>query len=380
VSSTDSSRGTTADDGYTIRPYEPSDLQDFLRLDSRVWDRTRTPAWFRWKYTDNPYTDHTPVFVAEYDGEIVGARPFLAVPLRVDDRSVLAFQPADTMVDPDHRRAGVFRRMTTHALAAYRDTEPALYFNFPNQHARPGYLDLGWRVVAPEVTYYRVETPTQVRGGDGLTQRAIGAARPVLRGYYAARQALSTPPSDLGVREIDGVPIERLVALHDRQQPSTIHADRTEQFLRWRLASPVWERRSYLVGDRATNTPIAAVVARSRTTDDGLRLTQVVDIAPLCGGERWREAIWRGLETVIETHPTTNLFAASDGAVPHRILAAFGFLRDDTLPLSRLTTFDSMLVVRPNGDPDDEAAWQVAGRAVDDPDNWCVTFAERDTS
>jgi len=39
-----------------------------------------------------------------------------------------------------------------------------------------------------------------------------------------------------------------------------------------------------------------------------------------------------------------------------------------------------MLVTRPNGDPDDEAAWQVGGRAIDDPDNWCITFAERDTS
>ena len=380
MSSTGSGRGATAEDGYTIRPYEPSDLDGFLRLDSRVWDRTRTPAWFRWKYADNPYTDHTPVFVAEYDGEIVGARPFLVMPLRIGDRSVLAYQPADTMVDPDHRREGIFRRMTTHALAAYRDGDPALYFNFPNQHARPGYLDLGWRAVAPEVTYYRVETPTQVRGNGGLRQRAVGATRPVLRGYYAARQALSTPLERLTVRAVDGAPIEQLARLHARRRPPTIHADRTERFLRWRLASPVWERRTYLVGDPPAAEPIAAVVARSRTTDEGLRLTQVVDVAPLCGGQRWREALWRGVEAVVESHPTTNLFAASDGAIPHSVLAAFGFLPDDSLPISRLTTFDSMLVVRPNGDPDDEAAWQVDGRAIDDPDNWCVTFAERDTS
>ena len=380
MSSTDSPRGATAEDRYRIRPYEPSDLDGFLRLDSRVWDRTRTPAWFRWKYADNPYTDHVPVFVAEFDGEIVGARPFLAMPLHVGDQSVIAYQPSDTMVDPDHRRSGVFRRMTTRALSVYRGGEPALFFNFPNQHARPGYLDLGWRTVAPEVTYYRVETPTQVRGDGGLRQRAVGAARPMLRGYYAARQAISTPPEGLSVREVDGAPIGRLAALHARRQPSTIHADRTERFLRWRLASPVWERRTYLVGDPPDGEAVAAVVARSRTTATGIRLTQVVDVAPLCGGQRWQAALWRGVEAVIESHPTTNLFAVSDGAIPHRILAAFGFLRDDSLPLSRLTTFDSKLVVRPNGDPDDGAAWRVAGRAVDDPDSWCVTFAERDTS
>ncbi|WP_253736646.1 GNAT family N-acetyltransferase [Halohasta salina] len=381
MSPTDSARGATVENGYRIRPYEPADLAGFLRLDSRVWDRTRSREWFRWKYADNPYTDHTPVFVADYDGEIVGARPFLAMPLRVDDRSVLAFQPADTMVDPNHRREGIFRRMTTRALAAYRDGEPALFFNFPNQHARPGYLDLGWRAVAPEVTYYRIETPTRVRGqNNGLGQRAADIARPLLRGYYGARRALSTPPDDLGVREVDGAPVELVAGLHDRRRPSTIHAGRTEQFLRWRLASPIWERRTYLVGDPPDEEPIAAVVARSRTTDDGLRLTQVIDVAPLSGGPRWQAALWRGLDAVIRTHPTTALFAVSDGAIPHRTLAAFGFLRDDSLPLSRLTTFDSMLVVRPNGDVDDETAWRVGGRAVDDPDNWCVTFAERDTS
>ena len=382
MSSTDSTRGARADDGYTIRLYEPSDLDGFLRLDSRVWDRTRTPAWFRWKYADNPYIDHVPVFIAEYDGEIVGARPFLAMPLRIGDRSVMAYQPSDTMVDPDHRRSGVFRRMTTHALSAYRDGEPALFFNFPNQHVRPGYLDLGWRAVAPEVTYYRIETPTRVRGDGGLRQRVVGAARPMLRGYYAARQALSTPPEGLSVREVDGAHIGRLAMLHARQQPSTIHANRTERFLRWRLASPVWERRTYLVDDERSNddAPIAALIARSRTTDDDLRLTQVIDVAPLCGGQRWREALWRGLEVILRTHPATALFAVSDGAIPHSILATFGFLPDDSLPISRLTTFDSMLVTRPNGDPDDEAAWQVGGRAIDDPDNWCVTFAERDTS
>lgn len=381
MSSTDSGRGATAEDGYTIRPYEPSDLEGFLRLDSRVWNRTRSPEWFRWKYADNPYTDHTPVFVADYDGEIVGARPFLAMPLRIGDRSVMAFQPADTMVDPDHRRSGVFRRMTAHALSTYRNGEPALFFNFPNQHARPGYLDLGWRVVAPEVTYYRIETPSTVRSDGGLKQRTAGALQPMLRGYYAARRSLSTPPDDRPVQQVDGVPIERLAVLHSRRQPPTIHADRTEQFLRWRLASPVWERRTYLVGEQSTDDePVAALVARSRTTDDGLRLTQVVDVAPLCGGQRWREALWSGLSTVIESHPAAALFAVSDGAIPHSVLAAFGFLPDDSLPLSRLTTFDSMLVTRPNGDPDDADAWEIAGRTVDDPDNWCVTFAERDTS
>jgi hypothetical protein len=271
--------------------------------------------------------------------------------------------------------------MTTHALSAYRDREPALFFNFPNQYARPGYLTLGWREVAPEITYYRVETPTAIRSGSDLSQTAVGVLSPFINGYYTARQALSTAPDGLWVRQIDGVAIDRLSDLHSRRHPPTIHAERTETFLRWRLSSPVWERRTYFVADATSaDQPIAAVVARSRSTSEGFRLTQVVDVAPLCGGLRWQQALWKGLETVVSTHPETDLFAVSDGAIPHKILIKLGFLSDDSLPLSRFTTFESTLVVRPNDDPTDEMAWQIAGQPADDPDNWCVTFAERDTT
>lgn len=379
VSPTNSPPEATTAGRYTIRPYEPQDRAGFLRLDRQVWDRNRGAAWFDWKYTDNPYTDHVPIIVAEYDGRIVGARPFLVFRLRVGEESVVAFQPADTMVDPDHRRAGVFSQMTAYALSVYRDQEPAIFFNFPNQHARPGYLRLGWREVKPAVTYYRIESPAAV-SSDSLPARAASVAEPVVNAYYAARRRLSRKPTGLSVRVLEEPAIEQLVAVHRRHRPAAIHADRTARFLRWRLASPVWERQTHLVESTARNEPLAALVARTRRTDDGLRLTQVVDVAPLCGRQRWWEALRVGLDSVVSTHTETDLFALSNGAIPHDVATAVGFLRDDSFPLSRFKTYDSMLVTRPNADPDDEAAWRLNGQAVDDGDNWCVTFAERDTT
>jgi len=379
--STDSRSGVAAADRYTIRAFEGADLEGFLRLDRQVWDRRRSPEWVRWKYVDNPIADHTPIIVAEDDGEIVGVRPFLVFELRLGGETVTAYQPADTMVHPDHRREGIFRRMTTHALSTYRNGEPALFFNFPNEYARPGYLDLGWRAVAPERTYYRVETPAAMPTGSGIPQEALRALRPVLKGYYGARRRLARASEELTVRQVDGAAVDRLARLHDRRRPATIHADRTEAFLDWRLSSPVWERRTYLVEPTDTGgEPLAALVARSRTTGSGFRLTQVVDVAPLCGGTRWQAALQYGLRAVVSSHPSTDLFAVSDGAIPHRVLTAVGFLPDDSLPLSRFRSFDSMLVTRPNGDPETESAWQVGGLTIDDPDNWCVTFVERDTT
>jgi len=378
------SSGATAADHYTIRSYKPADLDGVLRLDREVWNRNRSPEWFRWKYGQTPYADQTPVFVAECAGEIVGARPFLAFRLRIGGESVVAYQPSDTMVHPDHRRKGVFRQLTEHALSTYRNREPALFFNFPNQYVRPGYLALGWRAVGPEVTYYRIERPAAVH--NGRAGRLLAGLQPAVQGYYAARKRLSTDPAGLTVRQLAGVPHDQLVALHNHHQPETIHAERTERFLRWRLASPSWTRRTYLVEESAgqrgkkERTTVAALVARSRTTDEGLRLTQVVEVAPLAGGQRWREALQQGLHAVISTHPETELFAVSDGAIPHTVLSAVGFLADDSRALSTVTSYDSMLVVRPNGEPNDETAWRLAGQRLDEANNWCVTFAERDTT
>ncbi|MFB9804071.1 GNAT family N-acetyltransferase [Haladaptatus pallidirubidus] len=96
----------TAEDGYVVRWYEERDLSGFLSLDRAVFGRNRSERWFRWKYVDNPYIDHVPVFVVEKDGEIVGTRPFLAFRMRTGSETVLALQPADTMVHPEHRRRG----------------------------------------------------------------------------------------------------------------------------------------------------------------------------------------------------------------------------------------------------------------------------------
>lgn len=373
--------GATAAADYTIRAYESEDLDGVLRVDRRVWRRERSPEWFRWKYVDNPFVDQPPVFVAEHDAEIVGARPFVAMPLCLGDTVVMALQPADTMVDPDHRRQGVFRRMTEYALEYYRDSDYRLFFNFPNQHVKPGYLKLGWRAVTPKETYYRIETPSAV-ASSGLRGRAAGLCRPPLQAYYALQARRSglvdgfVSQAHKPVQQVDGADIDRLVGLHSRRRPEQIHADRSEEFLRWRLASPLWSRRTYLVGG---SRPLVAVVARSRTTSDGIRLTQIADIAPLCGGQRWEHGLERALKSIVATHPQTDLFAASNGAIPHRVLASLGFLSDCRLPLSWAASFESTLAVRPNGEPA-RADWLLDGVAVDDSDSWCVTFLERDTA
>lgn len=364
---------------YQTRRYRQDDVRGVLELDRAVWDRDRDPEWFRWKYEQNPYVDEAPVFVAEQRGTIVGARPFMAFQLRAGDETRLALQASDTMVHPDHRRRGLFTRMTERALDTYGSGYPGYYFNFPNEQSRSGYEKMDWRQVRPRVTYYRVERPRAFLDGSMAEQLIGHAAGPTIRGYARTRRVASstTNQATVDVERLDGAPIQRLVSLYRQRVPEQIHAHRTAAFFEWRFASPVWNRKTYVA--TVDGEDVVGLMTRTRTVDDGKVVTQVADVLPLVGGDQWQAAISVLLGAMIEDHDRTDLFSIVPAAVPRKLLTSFGFLPDDTFPLSRLTNHDKTLVTRPF-DPEADGAWSWNGRALDDHTNWLVSYVEQDTA
>ncbi|MFC6728132.1 GNAT family N-acetyltransferase, partial [Natronoarchaeum mannanilyticum] len=169
----------TASDGYVVRPYRPSDREQFLELYETVFGKSRTAEWFSWRY-GGPYADRPRMFVAERNGELVGAEPFISFSMRAGDGTTLAIQPADAMVHPDHRRNGLLTRMTEQALEYFGGREPSFVFNFPNEAAKGAYLKLGWVEVGTVATAYRVHNPStffEAFGGrgDGVAGSAADA-------------------------------------------------------------------------------------------------------------------------------------------------------------------------------------------------------------
>ncbi|KTG11666.1 hypothetical protein AUR64_00295 [Haloprofundus marisrubri] len=375
----------TNDDGeYCVRGYETSDREGLLALDRTVWDRPRGREWFDWKYVENPYVDHVPIFVAERDGEIVGARPFLVLPIRGRQETGVAFQPADTMVHPDHRRRGLFTRMTTAALSYYADAGvddgPDFYFNFPNDMSRPGYEKLGWKAAGRRTTFYRVQDPSAFVG-TRLNEVGESFARlttPVAKRYYRTRDRAVRTNRQFVVHRHRAVPVDRLAELYERSVPDQLHAARDAQFYRWRLASPLWERLTYVVeGD---DGPLAALVARTRTTKDGadgITITQFAELTPLVGDNEWLAGVSRLFEAALEEHADSDVVATSGSGLPRDFLAERGFLADDERPLSLLTRSRATVVARPTTD---DSPWTFGGVALDDHESWYVSFLERDTT
>lgn len=153
---------------YELRDYRPGDEEAFLSLlKSNLGESAAAPQsrrFWSWKHLENPFGGSYGVFA--WDG-----RASRALALRVlmrwrfvdpEGRAVAAARAVDTATDPAFRRMGLFTALTTRAVADLTSAGTGFIFNTPNASSLPGYLKLGWRVVAAWPLYARVLRPLRL--------------------------------------------------------------------------------------------------------------------------------------------------------------------------------------------------------------------------
>ncbi|QZX98848.1 GNAT family N-acetyltransferase [Halobaculum rubrum] len=365
---------------YTFRPYEPGDVGDFLDLFEATWDERRSEEWVRWRFEENPYLDHVPMFVAEAGGRVVGARPYFAFRMRVGTEPALALLTVDTMVHPDHRGRGLFTTMTRRSLDYYADGDVDFVFNQPNEASRSGYLRLGFRALDRCRTYHRVRHPGAFLDeylGEWSASGITRGADLLMSGYLQLSTGDGWDTDDVSVRRVAGVAVGELAHLARRPVLPGITADRDEAFYRWRFASPEWQRTTYIASQGGET--LAAVIARTRTNGEGVMMTQIADLAPMSGCRDWKRGLAACTEAVIADASASDVVSAPTRAFPADVATAYGFRRDDTLPLSAGSSTDSVLCVRSLHEDDDDP-WTLHDVSLCDPRNWALSFAERDTT
>ncbi|MCU4801667.1 GNAT family N-acetyltransferase [Halobacteria archaeon HArc-gm2] len=377
-----STRQATGDtDQYEIRPFEPGDRAGYLTLFDRVLSGG-DDEWFAWKYADNPFADHVPIVVATDGDSVVGAKSAVPQRVRVGDRAVDALQPADTMVDPDHRRQGLFSRMTEVMKERYADRSQQLFFNFPNEMTLAGGKKHGWVEVGRVPTYYRIQRARGMANGDlpAPVDQGLDLLDPVFDAYLTARAKLSpSSPPDVTVEENEDVPADVLADLYERAVPDELHAERSATFYDWRFENPKWTYQTYLAGPadssgRLSEPDVDVGVVAGSGTRNGQSMVNVVDVAPLAGAARL-PALKAALERVCVRHADADVIAVSGHAIPADLLSSFGFLSDTDVPLSLVSSPSAMASypLTENG------SWSIDGRNIRRIDDWLVTFAEQDT-
>ena len=381
-----------ADDEYEIRAYEPTDRDAVLALYERTFGG-RSEAWFEWYYVENPYLEEVPIVVAEHGGEIVGARPSLPVPLAVGERRVLALVQVDPMVHPDHRRQGLFSRMVTHVYHRYASREPAVSVGFPNEAVRGALEKLGSELSLhagvsyrfPE--YFRVNDPAAMMREETDNSTHLALARlstPAVGGYLAIRDALASAGGEIAVERVEGVPATRLTALAGEPPPGVVRAVRDEAFYRWRFGDPRYDYRTYLA--LSGGDPVAAIVARWPSNPETQEhVVHVSEVTPPTRDERGSESRGRDrrekalaalLDCVIEDAADAAGIATGGSAIPPALLAERGFRHRNRFPLSAVSG-TNYFVARPLTDEDVEE-WTVGDCRLSDPENWQLSYFERE--
>jgi len=357
---------------YAIESFRQDDVTAFLELYETVFGHQRSQAWFRWKYVDNPYTDHVPIVVARNraDGTLIGCRSYLPLEVTVAGTRVTAFQPCDTMVHPDHRRQGLFTAMNRWGLERYRDDGPAFFFNFPNTLSKAGNERLGWQPVGQVPMYYRVQNPAATLGRwlDHRTDRAAtdsravadrvesGLSRTLEAGLSTA--AVSThrvcdhfaaDGSTIGlqVEQYARPPDDVIEELTDTAS-SGIHVCRTPQFYHWRLANPVHQYETLVAFRTDTGAPVGALLVSP--VDEHLR---IVDRLPrVATGEESaleRGALERLLEQALERFRDRSFVTAFGQVLPRPL--RYRFLPDTEPPMRAIIKPTARtLYARPSGE------------------------------
>lgn len=371
-------------DEYAIRDYRPTDREAYLDLFATVFDGAPDSEWFAWKYERNPYVEDVPIVVAESGGEIVGARSFFALEMETGARRVPALQPCDTMVHPEHRRRGLFTRMTEAAIDGYRGTDVPFFFNYPNANSLPGNLKLGWRVVGSAPTAYRIQRPGRYVEGrlPAVVDRLVGAtANGGATAYHWVRRQVARTdevPSDVTIERRSTVPAEKLASIDDHRYDGTFRPARTKTFYEWRFENPEWDYEAYLA--RRDGDYVAGFVVGSRRTERGTTV-QFTDVTPQSGADP--SVIARLADRVLADRATATTVVCATERLPPEVRAAFGFHSDDAFPLSRMSR-PATLVVRPVGPQDRkggdlrEEDWTVDGARLDDPTSWSMSLSDRD--
>ena len=137
---------------YEILKYRPELKEKIFDLQTHLWspDRALNRAYFEWKYDHNPYIFPPLIYVAFYNGQMVGMRGLMGAAWQRDGTSQTKICPcaSDVVILPQHRNRGLFEKLTSAALKEAADRGYSFAFNLSGGGATVmTSLASGWRSV-----------------------------------------------------------------------------------------------------------------------------------------------------------------------------------------------------------------------------------------
>ncbi len=209
----------------------------------------KTEAFWQWKHRENPFGRSYGIVAldgaASGEGRHAAAvRMLLRWRFRASDgETVRAARAVDTATHPDHRRRGLFARLTQQAIADLTADGTRLIFNTPNAYSLPGYLKMGWQAVDSRPIYLRPLRPLRM---------ALRRVRPVapnagkMDEFFDEEAIL---PWTEFVKRHAAQAFELAETWEQRRRPAGLRTERSQAYYSWRYGRhphvtywvcPVW--------------------------------------------------------------------------------------------------------------------------------------------
>ncbi len=351
-------------DEYLVRTYESRDRDRILSLFETEWGYRPSADWFDWKYVDDPYLSHVPITLAERDGEIVAVQGYVPCRVRRGEHVVLALKPVDAVVHPDHRRKGLYSRITERGISYYSEHESAFFFNFPNAASLGAQQDLGWSEVSVVSMYYRLNRPSGVLPSGQPFDSAGRVADAVARTGLGLFDRLTASGAGYDIERYASPPVDVLESIYESNVPRALHAHREAQYYRWLLDAPSADHTVYVAA--RDDRPAAALVTRSNGEGD----VMVFDSVPLASNH---DAFADLLRAVIVDNKDAGVLSVTDHCLSPSLLSRFGFVSYETPILSRYCK-PTHMAVRPLWNEDESVP--LSRQELADAKNWCISFLE----
>ncbi|MDX2158255.1 MAG: GNAT family N-acetyltransferase [Hyphomicrobiaceae bacterium] len=166
----------------TIQPLDLQDPADYRRcreLQRLVFGEAFDPAMLEHARDCHPAT----FVLGCWDGDrLAGCNGFLAHPVRLGDRSALAYQSCISATHPEYRGRRIFQSLIDSARATLKQRGAAFMFGFPNENSEPIFVKkLGFRRIerrmalmplpaaAPLLTACYASAPLDMSGAGAAT-------------------------------------------------------------------------------------------------------------------------------------------------------------------------------------------------------------------
>ncbi|KGP92417.1 hypothetical protein N780_13515 [Pontibacillus chungwhensis BH030062] len=123
-----------------IRTYQPGDEPKIQALFTKVFHKERSNEEWEWKFLQHPNAHNPWILLFEEEGEVLGHISLWIADAWIDGKQRTVGLRVDTMVDPDARGKGIYKKLNEKLLEEATEQGIDFLYGFPAEKAKELFL------------------------------------------------------------------------------------------------------------------------------------------------------------------------------------------------------------------------------------------------